>query len=42
VKLAETLVGMQLPRPSAGSYAPPRGRDAIGLSVPLAALLRGD
>ena len=42
VKLAETLVGMKLPRPSAGSYAPPRGRDAIGLSMPLAALLRGE
>jgi allantoin racemase len=42
VKLAETLVGMKLPRPSAGSYAPPRGRDAIGLSVQLASLLRGE
>jgi hypothetical protein len=33
---------MKLPRPSAGSYAPPRGREAIGLSVPLASLLRGE
>jgi allantoin racemase len=41
VKLAEALVAMGLPKPSAGSYAAPQGREAVGLSVPLATLLRG-
>jgi allantoin racemase len=41
VKLAETLVALRLPKPRAGSYAAPEGREAIGLSAPLAALLRG-
>jgi allantoin racemase len=41
VKLAEMLVSLGLPKPSAGSYAAPRGRETTGLSGPLAALLRG-
>jgi allantoin racemase len=41
VRLAEMLVALKLPKPSAGSYAAPAGREAIGLSAPLAALLRG-
>jgi allantoin racemase len=42
VKLSEMLVGFGLPKPSAGSYAAPAGREAIGLAAPLAALLRGN
>ncbi len=41
VKQCEALVALNLPRPRAGSFAPPRGRDSIGLSPALAALLRG-
>jgi len=41
VKLAEMLVTLGLPKPSAGGYAAPGGRETIGLSGPLAALLRG-
>jgi allantoin racemase len=41
VKLAEMMVGLGLPKPRLGSYAPPAGREAVGLSAPLAALLRG-
>jgi allantoin racemase len=41
VRLAEMLVALKLPKPTAGSYAAPTGREAIGLSEPLAALLRG-
>jgi allantoin racemase len=41
VKLAEMLIALSLPKPSTGSYATPGGREAIGLSAPLAALLRG-
>jgi allantoin racemase len=41
VKLAEMLVALDLPKPSAGSLAPPRGRGSIGLDAALAALLRG-
>lgn len=41
VRLAETLVALKLPKPTGGSYAAPQGREAIGLSEPLAALLRG-
>lgn len=42
VRLAETLIRLNLPRPAAGSYAPPSGRDSVGLSDALAAMLRGD
>jgi allantoin racemase len=41
VRLAEMLVALKLPKPGAGSYAAPAGREALGLSAPLAALLRG-
>lgn len=41
VRLAEMLVALKLPKPTAGSYAAPAAREAIGLSEPLAALLRG-
>ena len=41
VRLAEMLVALRLPKPSAGSYAAPQGREVIGLAAPLAALLRG-
>ncbi|MGG5810284.1 aspartate/glutamate racemase family protein [Falsiroseomonas sp. CW058] len=42
VKLSEMLVALGLPKPAAGSHAAPRGREAIGLAAPLAALLRGN
>jgi allantoin racemase len=41
VKLAEALVPLGLPKPRAGSYAAPRGREALGLSPALARLLQG-
>jgi allantoin racemase len=41
VKLAEAMVALGLPKPTAGSYAAPKGRETGGLSAPLAALLRG-
>ncbi len=41
VRLAEMLVGLALPKPGAGSLAPPKGRASIGLSAPLAGLLLG-
>ncbi len=41
VRLAEMLVGLGLPKPGAGSLAPPKGRASIGLSGPLAAMLVG-
>jgi allantoin racemase len=41
VKLAEALVPLALPKPRTGSYAAPRGREALGLSPALARLLRG-
>ena len=40
VKLLEALAALALPKPSAGSYAAPQGRDSVGLSEALAALLR--
>lgn len=39
VKLAEAMVGLALPRPSAGSLAPPQGRKVSGVSPALARLL---
>jgi allantoin racemase len=41
VGMAEMLVKLRLPKPSAGSYAAPQGREAGGISEPLARLLRG-
>jgi allantoin racemase len=41
VRMAEMLAGLGLPKPRAGSYAAPAGRESIGLSPALAALLRG-
>lgn len=41
VRMAEMLVALRLPKPAAGSYAPPAGRVALGLSPALAALLKG-
>jgi allantoin racemase len=41
VKMAEALVALGLPKASAGSLAPLKGRDSSGLSPALAALLRG-
>jgi allantoin racemase len=41
VKLAEMLVALGLPKPAAGGYAAPQGREAIGLSPALDRLLRG-
>lgn len=41
VKLSETLVALGLPKPRAGSYAPPQARMALGLSEALSALLKG-
>ena len=41
VKLSEALVGLNLPKPRAGSLAPLSGRESGGLSPALAALLRG-
>ena len=41
VKLAEALVALNLPKASAGSLAPLKGRESSGLSPALAALLRG-
>lgn len=41
VKLSEMLVALALPKPRAGGYAAPQGRESIGLSEPLARLLRG-
>jgi allantoin racemase len=41
VKLAEMLVALGLPKPTTGPFAAPSGREAIGLSAPLAALLMG-
>ncbi len=40
IKLLEALVALRLPRPEAGSHAPPRGRESCGLDAVLAALLR--
>ena len=39
VKLLEMLVALKLPKPVSGSFAAPRGRNSIGLSPELAALL---
>ena len=39
VRLAEMLVSLGLPKPEAGSFAAPAGRETVGLSAPLAALL---
>ncbi|MBY0337187.1 MAG: aspartate/glutamate racemase family protein [Acetobacteraceae bacterium] len=41
VKLSEMLVALRLPKPRAGSLAPPRGRESVGLEAGLAGLLRG-
>lgn len=41
VRLARVLVGLGLPKPRIGTYAAPEGREALGLSDALAALLRG-
>jgi allantoin racemase len=41
VKLCEMLVALKLPRPRAGSLAPPQGRASLGLDPALAALLQG-
>ena len=41
VKLAEALVALKLPKPGAGSYAAPKGREVGGVSPALAALLKG-
>jgi allantoin racemase len=41
VKLAEALVALNPPRAQSGSYAAPLGRQSLGLSPGLAALLRG-
>jgi allantoin racemase len=41
VRLAGMLVALGAPKPLAGSYAAPRGREAIGLSEALGALLKG-
>jgi len=41
VKLSEMMVALNLARPTAGSYAAPKDREAIGLSEALTALLRG-
>jgi allantoin racemase len=41
VRLAEALVALAPPKPRTGSMAPPQGRDSLGLSPALAALLRG-
>jgi allantoin racemase len=41
VKLAEMLVALNLAKPTAGSFAAPQGREAIGLSDALSNLLRG-
>jgi allantoin racemase len=35
------LVALKLPRPRAGSLAPPQGRASLGLDPALAALLQG-
>lgn len=41
VKFLEALVSLGLPKPGAGSLAPPRGRNSLGLDAKLAGLLRG-
>jgi allantoin racemase len=41
VRMAEMLVGLGLPKPRMGSYAALSGRESVGLSPGLAALLRG-
>jgi allantoin racemase len=41
VKFLEALVALNLPKPSQGSLAPPKGRNSLGLDPKLAALLRG-
>lgn len=41
VKMAEMLVALGLPKPTTGPFAAPAGREAVGLSAPLAALLMG-
>jgi allantoin racemase len=41
VKLAEALVALRPVKPRAGGLAPLSGRESVGLSAPLAALLRG-
>ncbi len=40
VKQAEALAALNLPKPGQGSFAAPRGRDSLGLSPALAALLQ--
>ncbi|MEO3473947.1 aspartate/glutamate racemase family protein [Roseomonas sp. CAU 1739] len=42
VRMAELLVALRLPKSRAGTYAPPVGRQALGISGALGALLRGD
>ncbi len=41
VAMVEGLVALGLPKPRVGSYAAPRGREMVGVSPELAALLRG-
>ncbi|UPY37289.1 aspartate/glutamate racemase family protein [Sediminicoccus sp. KRV36] len=41
VKLAEMLVALKLPKPQSGSFAAPRGRNSMGLTPELAAMLKG-
>ena len=41
VKLAEMLVAFNLPKPRAGSFVAPRGRNSLGLSPELTAMLQG-
>jgi allantoin racemase len=40
-RLAEALVALALPKPRAGSFAAPSGRESTGVSPALAALLKG-
>ncbi len=40
VRLLEAIIGLQLPRPAAGSHRAVQGRDSLGLSAPLAMLLK--
>lgn len=41
VKMLEMLVSLKLPKPVSGSFAAPRGRNSVGLSPELTAMLRG-
>ncbi len=41
VKFAEMLVGLGVPKPKTGSFAAPWGRNSVGLSAELAAMLKG-